>query len=182
MVKLPRHCGSLSLLLILLMLVSVCPAQAATGWDRTRAGLQPVGYDHTSDPYAFSVVHTHGAPEKRFNEIVAVNTSEEASPSPSAAETTADPEFDSFWAWLWDYLYNGASITLGVGLRQAELQVTRKIDGDYGKIVQRDEEAYFISYSTRPTFFKKSNFAYLYLHAELFHLQHGQAGNKQGCL
>ena len=146
------------------MLFSVCPAQAdTTGWDRTHAGLQPLGSDHTYTTYAFSAVLPNEATEKRSSEIVALNTSEDTAPPPETGETAAKPEFDSFWAWLWDYLYNGASITLGVGLRQSELQVTRKSDGDYGKIVQRDEEAYFISYSTRPTFFKKSKFAYTFM-------------------
>lgn len=57
-------------------------------------------------------------------------------------------------AWLYDYFIDGASVTLGVGTRQAGLKVTRLSDDAEGKIVQRDEEAYFLSYSTRPWFSK----------------------------
>ena len=164
MVKLPHHCGSLTLLLIL-MLFTVCPAQADTlNGDRDQAVRQSTGYYNDAlkkrDPVTVLNLETDWTGK---GTTVAVNTSEEDSPSPGVAEKTAKPEFDSFWAWLWDYLYNGASITLGVGTRQAELGVTRVSDDDYGKIVQRDEEAYFISYSTRTTFMGTSRFAYTFM-------------------
>ena len=99
-------------------------------------------------------------------QAIAKNESEGESTSPGEreeGEEREEPKFDTFWAWLWDYLYNGASITLGVGTRQAELGVTRKSDDNYGKIVQRDEEAYFISYSTRTTFMGTTRLAYTFM-------------------
>ena len=75
-----------------------------------------------------------------------------------AAETPAKPGVTGFWEKTWDYLVNGASITVGTGLRQAEMTVTRKIDGATGKIAQRNEQAYFLSYSTRTSFIIRSSF------------------------
>lgn len=56
---------------------------------------------------------------------------------------------------LYDFFIDGASVTPGVGFRQAGLKVTRLSDGAEGKIVQRDDEAYFLSYSTRPWYSEK---------------------------
>jgi hypothetical protein len=87
----------------------------------------------------------------------------DAKGTPQTSETAAEPEQMSFGAWLWDYLYNGASITVGVGTRQAELKVTEKVTGKFGKIVQRDEDAYFLSYSTRESFIGTSQFGYTFM-------------------
>ncbi len=77
---------------------------------------------------------------------------------PPAAQ--AKPEPGSFWAWLWDYLYVGAGVTVGLGTRQADIQVRDKITNAYGKISERNENAYFLSYSTRPSFIGTSKFGY----------------------
>jgi hypothetical protein len=100
---------------------------------------------------------------RSFETVLAQNTpavGKEPLPGPVTGEK---PEEMTFWAWLWDYLYNGASITVGVGTRQAELTVTRLNDGASGRIVQRDEEAYFLSYSTRPSFLGDSQFGYTFM-------------------
>jgi hypothetical protein len=94
--------------------------------------------------------------------LLALNAPD-AKGTPQTSETAAEPEQMSFGAWLWDYLYNGASITVGVGTRQAELKVTRKSDSKFGKIVQRDEDAYFLSYSTRESFIGSSQFGYTFM-------------------
>ena len=62
---------------------------------------------------------------------------------------------ESFSEQLWDYLVNGATLTIGAGVRQSGIKVIRTSDRAEGTIVQRNEEAYFISYSTRPTYLKK---------------------------
>jgi hypothetical protein len=80
-----------------------------------------------------------------------------------AVDTPASPEVAGFWDKTWDYLVNGASITVGTGLRQAEMTVTRKSDKASGKIAQRNDQAYFLSYSTRPSFIGKSNFGYTFM-------------------
>lgn len=62
--------------------------------------------------------------------------------------------------WLWDYFVNGASITAGIGVRQADVQVRDKQTNAAGKISDRDNTAYFLSYSTRPSFIRNSKFGY----------------------
>lgn len=66
----------------------------------------------------------------------------------------AEPIEQSFSEQLWDYLVNGATLTLGAGVRQSGIKVIRTSDRAEGTIVQRNDEAYFISYSTRPSYFK----------------------------
>ena len=63
----------------------------------------------------------------------------------------------SFGEWAWDYFVNGATLKLGVGTRQAGIRAVRTSDNAEGKIVQRNEESYFLSYSTRPYFFSIKN-------------------------
>lgn len=63
----------------------------------------------------------------------------------------------SFGEWAWDYFVNGATLKLGVGARQSGIKAVRKSDQAEGKIVQHNDEAYFLSYSTRPYFFSNSN-------------------------
>jgi len=67
---------------------------------------------------------------------------------------------DSFSARLWDYLYRGASLEVGIGSRQADLKVTDKSTQATGRIVERHERAYFISYNTRPSFIGTTRFGY----------------------
>ena len=68
--------------------------------------------------------------------------------------------WDSLGAWLWDTFYTGASISVGFGTRQADLTVTDLATGASGKISQRDTTAYFLSYSTRPSFIGTSPVGY----------------------
>ncbi|MCW8956012.1 MAG: hypothetical protein OQL09_03950 [Gammaproteobacteria bacterium] len=66
----------------------------------------------------------------------------------------AEPIDDSFSAQVWDYLVNGATLTIGAGVRQSGIKVIRTSDRAEGTVVQRNDEAYFLSYSTRPTYFR----------------------------
>lgn len=61
------------------------------------------------------------------------------------------------------YLYEGASITIGIGTRETSLTVTRKSDHANGKIAQQNEGAYFVSYSTRPSFIRSTRFGYTFM-------------------
>jgi hypothetical protein len=70
------------------------------------------------------------------------------------------PASESYTALIWDYLTNGSSLTIGVGGREADLTVKRLSDNASGKLVQRNEKSYFLSYSTRPAFFGNSHFGY----------------------
>ena len=77
----------------------------------------------------------------------------------------------SYSAAIWDYLTNGASLTIGIGGREADLTVKRLSDNASGKLVQRNEKSYFLSYSTRPTFFDESRFGYDFMfNLSTFHM------------
>jgi len=72
----------------------------------------------------------------------------------SSSLAHAEPIEESFSEVLWDYMVNGATLTIGMGVRQMGIKVIRTSDKAEGTIVQRNEEAYFISYSTRPGYFR----------------------------
>lgn len=64
---------------------------------------------------------------------------------------------------LYDYFINGASVTVGYGVHQADVVVRDKATSAAGKISDRDNTAWFLSYSTRPSFFKSSKFGYSFM-------------------
>ncbi len=61
---------------------------------------------------------------------------------------------------LWLGLTDEANITVSVGLLQAAMTVKRRSDGSSATLVQRDENAFFLSYGSKPSFFEDSNFGY----------------------
>jgi len=84
----------------------------------------------------------------------------------------------SFSDTIWDYLTNGSSLTLGVGGREADLTVTRLSDNASGKLVQRNQRSYFLSYSTRPSFFGGSHFGYDFMfNLSTFHMDQQATSN-----
>lgn len=64
---------------------------------------------------------------------------------------------NSFSTWVYDYFVDGASVKFGVGTRQAGIAVRRISDNAEGKIVQRNEDNWFLSYSTRPIYSSHRN-------------------------
>jgi len=80
--------------------------------------------------------------------------------SPLALAQDEPPAPATFSEMIWDYLTNGSSLTLGIGGREADLTVKRLSDNASGKLVQRNEKSYFLSYSTRPSFFNNSHLGY----------------------
>lgn len=99
--------------------------------------------------------------------------------APPATDAPASTEPDTVWGAVWDYLYNGASITVGIGTRQSELAVTRKSDAAYGKIAQRNDAAYFLSYSTRDSFIGTSHVGYtVMLNYSTFYMDKQEVDNK----
>ena len=60
---------------------------------------------------------------------------------------------ESFSSWAYDYFVDGASVKLAIGTRQAGISVLRLSDNAEGKIVQRKEDSWFLSYSTHPIYF-----------------------------
>jgi hypothetical protein len=65
--------------------------------------------------------------------------------------------------WAYDSFIDGASITLGYGVRRSSFTFTRKSDGASGTIIDRDYPAYFLIYSTKPSFFKDSRFGHTFM-------------------
>ncbi len=65
--------------------------------------------------------------------------------------------------WAYDSFIDGASITLGYGIRRSSFTFQRKSDGATGTIVDRDYPAYFLIYSTKPSFFENSRFGYTFM-------------------
>jgi hypothetical protein len=68
-----------------------------------------------------------------------------------------------FREWVHDAFIDGASITLGYGARRSSFTFTRKSDNASGTIVDRDYPAYFLIYSTKPSFFENSRFGYSFM-------------------
>jgi hypothetical protein len=99
-------------------------------------------------------------PELTLSQVVLQPAS---SPPPAATREKEPGAAGTFWSWLWNYLTDGASLTAGIGTRMADLRVTDKATGATGTIAQRDEEAYFVSYSTRPSFVRDTRFGYTFL-------------------
>lgn len=88
-----------------------------------------------------------------------------------AAAQDEVPEPTSYSAVIWDYLTNGSSLTIGIGGRESDLTVKRLSDNASGKLVQRNERSYFLSYSTRPAFFNDSHFGYDFMfNLSTFHM------------
>jgi hypothetical protein len=65
--------------------------------------------------------------------------------------------------WAYDSFVDGASIILGYGVRRSNFTFTRKSDNASGTIVDRDYPAYFLIYSTKPSFFENSRFGYTFM-------------------
>ena len=65
--------------------------------------------------------------------------------------------------WAYDSFVDGASIILGYGVRRSNFTFTRKSDSASGTIVDRDYPAYFLIYSTKPSFFENSRLGYTFM-------------------
>jgi hypothetical protein len=88
------------------------------------------------------------------------------------------PSTTSYSEAIWDYLTNGSSLTIGIGGREADLAVRRLSDNASGKLAQRNERSYFLSYSTRPGFFGDTHFGYDFaFNLSTFHMHEQQIAN-----
>jgi hypothetical protein len=78
----------------------------------------------------------------------------------TAPTATAESPGKGIVGWLWKELTDEASLTIGYGIMKWVLDVKRTSDGATGKLVQKDNSTLYVSYSTKPYFFKESNFGY----------------------
>jgi len=81
-------------------------------------------------------------------------------PVVSAETATAGAPRKGLVEWAWKELTDEASLTVGYGVVKWVLDVKRTSDGASGTLVQRDNSALYVSYSTKPYFFESSNFGY----------------------
>jgi hypothetical protein len=65
--------------------------------------------------------------------------------------------------WALATFVDGASVTMGVGVRRSSFIITRKSDHATGMIMDRDYPAVFVVYSTKPTFFTESQAGYTFM-------------------
>ena len=70
---------------------------------------------------------------------------------------------NGFWSGLWDSMTDEAHLTVGYGILEADLTIRRKSDGATATMAQRDTSALFLSYGTKSSFFKDSNFGYTFM-------------------
>ena len=99
---------------------------------------------------ALCTVAAAGEPEPQMPESLVV----------TAATATVNASGKGFGDWLWTELTDEAGLTVGYGTMKWALDIERTSDGASGKLVQRDDSSLYISYSTKPFFFKGSNFGY----------------------
>jgi predicted lipoprotein with Yx(FWY)xxD motif len=78
----------------------------------------------------------------------------------SASTASVEAPRKGFVEWAWKELTDEASLTIGYGVMKWVLDIKRTSDSASGTLVQRDDSTLFISYSTKPYFFKDSNFGY----------------------
>ena len=81
--------------------------------------------------------------------------------TPAAAFAQDKPA--TLGAWLYDHFIEGASITAGFGAHRADITVRDKATGASGKLSDRDNTAWFLSYSTRPSFIGTSKVGYNFM-------------------
>jgi hypothetical protein len=78
----------------------------------------------------------------------------------SKETSTVGDHGKGFVSWVWKELTDEASLTVGYGSMKWVLDIKRSSDGATGRLVQRDDSSLYVSYSTKPFFFKESNFGY----------------------
>jgi hypothetical protein len=78
----------------------------------------------------------------------------------SKETSTVGDHGKGFVGWVWKELTDEASLTVGYGSMKWVLDIKRSSDGATGRLVQRDDSSLYVSYSTKPFFFKESNFGY----------------------
>jgi hypothetical protein len=91
------------------------------------------------------------------------NTTRSSSQISTNDNAQKEQQNNGFLTGLWNSLTDEANLTLGYGILEANLTVKRKSDGANGTMSQRDTSAIFLVYSTRPSFFKDSNFGYTFM-------------------
>ncbi len=64
---------------------------------------------------------------------------------------------------LWQGMTEEANLRVGYGIIQWTMDVERSSDGATARMAQRDNEAIFVSYGSKPSFFQESSFGYTFM-------------------
>ncbi|HEY6240313.1 MAG TPA: hypothetical protein VIW78_05690 [Burkholderiales bacterium] len=88
-------------------------------------------------------------------------------PSPAATvevkSVAKDDAGKGFLGKVWSGLTDEAHLSVGYGVVQWAMDVKRASDGATARLVQRDNNAVFIGYGSKPSFFKDTNFGYTFM-------------------
>lgn len=97
-----------------------------------------------------------------------------------SADLINDDFENSLSGQIWNYLTEGASVTAGVGGRTIAIDVTRLGVEDHGKMVEKVEDALFLIYNTKASYFGNSNLGYgLLFNLATFHLKDQELINSE---
>ncbi len=87
---------------------------------------------------------------------------------PSTSEVNATPQVakeegkSGLFSTIWKGLTDEAHIRVGYGVVQWKMDLKRSSDGATATMVQRDDSALFLSYGSKPTFIKDTQFGYTF--------------------
>jgi len=85
-------------------------------------------------------------------------------PSQEVKVTDAkEKESEGFISSIVKSLTDEAHLKIGYGIVQWKMDLERSSDGATATMVHRDESALFLSYGSKPSFFKDSNFGYTFM-------------------
>ena len=110
-----------------------------------------------------SLSRAQAAPPAENAVTVSFDKPDSTSPLATGDDARKDQQKNGFWTGLWNSMTDEANLTVSYGILEASLTIKRKSDGATGTMAQRDTSAFFLSYGTRPSFFKDSNFGYTFM-------------------
>ena len=91
-------------------------------------------------------------------------TGPDAPPAEEIVKTdTTEKDSGGFMASIVKSLTDEAHIKVGYGIVQWKMVIERSSDGATATMIHRDKSALFLSYGSKPSFFKDSNFGYTFM-------------------
>jgi hypothetical protein len=97
----------------------------------------------------------------------AYSDTEKGNDAPPAQEVNVidakEKESDGFIASIVKSMTEEAHIKVGYGIVQWKMVLERSSDGATATMIHRDESALFLSYGSKPSFFKESSFGYTFM-------------------
>ena len=81
----------------------------------------------------------------------------------TARADDAKPQDPGLISRTWNRLTDEAHLRVGYGVVQWSMDIRRSSDGATARLVNRDDDAVFISYGSKPTYIGDSNFGYTFM-------------------